>query len=329
MNHLSLHNASTAGRRITFWLPLVLSLLLTCQALAGSGAAAAPPRSGPGVAVSVEKQTARVGERLRLTLKYNLPEGARLDGETAIDGLESLTDVKQTARAGEIDLYFLVDWFDTRTIGPFGLRFRDKDGAVQRIESTAISVTAESSLGPNPEAAALKPIQDIITTASAWPRYLPWIAAAVCLLTLLLVCWLWWCKRKQAKTRAQAEIEPPHVRAERELAHLEASPRFEPGAVKAFYFAFSEILRRYMEAIRHFPAAEMTLEEISRYCTQHHQDRDILPLLRQADLVKFADTIPSAECQSSDLSAARAYILRTGPMPAETPDIPDNREVRT
>ena len=49
--------------------------------------------------------------------------------------------------------------------------------------------------------------------------------------------------------------DPPHVRAEKEIDNLIASGLFETGDVKAFYFIFSETIRRYMESIRRFPGS--------------------------------------------------------------------------
>jgi hypothetical protein len=71
-------------------------------------------------------------------------------------------------------------------------------------------------------------------------------------------------------------------------------------------------MRRYLESIRHFPAAEYTTEEISRQI-QMEVDRKLLPLLRQADLVKFADTVPTQPRKEEDVRLALSYISETRP----------------
>jgi hypothetical protein len=96
--------------------------------------------------------------------------------------------------------------------------------------------------------------------------------------------------------------------------------------VKTFYFIFSEIIRRYMESIRYFPAAEMTTEEIVRHVGNTSQDLEILPLLRQADLVKFADTIPTPDRKVSDIEAARTYIRQTCPVQTDALEARHNSE---
>ncbi len=97
---------------------------------------------------------------------------------------------------------------------------------------------------------------------------------------------------------------------------MEAQRLFEKGHIKEFYFGISEILRRYLEALRRFPAAEFTTEEIALHMDRE-QDRGLLPLLRQADFVKFADTIPTTGRKEEDLKAAISYIRETSPAPEE------------
>jgi hypothetical protein len=106
-------------------------------------------------------------------------------------------------------------------------------------------------------------------------------------------------------------LESPHLRAQRELDDLESQGLFESGQIKAFYFRFSEILRHYLEGLRGFPAAEFTTEEIASR-VDREEDRKLLPLLRQADLVKFADSTPTPARKEEAVKAAQAYIRDTG-----------------
>ena len=108
--------------------------------------------------------------------------------------------------------------------------------------------------------------------------------------------------------------EPPYIRARKEIEQLEARGLFERGHIKEYYFVFSEVLRRYLESLRSFPAVEFTTEEIAHHI-HNEQDRKLLLLLRQADLVKFADTIPTAARKEENIEEAFSYIRETGPAP--------------
>jgi hypothetical protein len=271
------------------------------------------------LSASIEKSSSKIGDLLWLTVKYDLPEGGHLPEDPVVRGIEKLNIVDRVVRAGEIKIRFIVDRLESFQTEPISLTFIDKEGSEQQIETAPVTIAVLSNLGEKPEDATLRPIQDIMPIGSRWMPFLLGAAAAGILLCLA-IGWLRW-RRKQGPGRMlTATAAPPHIRAEKEIDQLVAAGLFEKGDVKKFYFIFSEILRRYMETIRHFPAAEMTTEEITRHVGNTPQDQEILPLLRQADLVKFADTIPTADRKVYDVEAARTYIRQTCPMQTEALD---------
>ena len=58
---------------------------------------------------------------------------------------------------------------------------------------------------------------------------------------------------------------------------------------------------------------ELTTEEIAR-CIDREQDRGLLALLRQADLVKFADRVPASARKEEEVKTALSYIQETSPV---------------
>jgi hypothetical protein len=278
------------------------------------------------LSVSAEKSAAKTGDLLWLTLRYDLPEGGHLAEGPAVGGIEKLNIVEKVARAGEIKFRILVDRLESFRTEPISLTFIDKDGNDQRIETAPVFIAVSSNLGEKPEEATLRPIQDIIPIRSRWMPFL--LGAAVAgILLCLAVGWLWWRRKHHSGRTLAASTDPPHMQAEKEIDQLVAGGLFENGDVKAFYFIFSEIIRRYMASIRPFPAAEMTTEEISRQVGNTAQDQEILPLLRQADLVKFADTIPTPDRKEHDVEAARTYIRQTGPLQTEVSNARNHSEM--
>ncbi len=284
-----------------------------------AGAATDVASTASSLSAAVEKNNAKVGDLLWLTLTYELPEGGQLPEDPIVGGIEKLRIVEREALPGEIKLRFMVDQLESFQTEPITLIFIDKDGTEQRLETAPVSIDVSSNLGEKPEEASLRPIQDIIPIRSKWVPFLPWAAAAGILLSLV-IGWLWWRRKHRPVSILAAAVDPPHIQAEKEIDQLVADRLFEKGEVKTFYFIFSEIIRRYMESIRHFPAAEMTTEEIARHLGNTSQDQEILPLLRQADLVKFADTIPTPDRNVRDIEAARTYIRQTCPMQADALD---------
>ena len=177
------------------------------------------------------------------------------------------------------------------------------------LKAAPVPFTVLSNLGDKPEEAQLKPIFGITPTSSFLDKYRLWILCGIGVLVLALVVG-WWIQKRRGKTAAPVWKAPPHETAMRELKALDEKRLFEQGRIKDFYFDFSEILRRYVEAIRGFPAAEYTIEEISR-AIKHKEDQAALKLLRQADMVKFADSLATPAGKTDHMESAFAYIRNT------------------
>lgn len=260
---------------------------------------------------SLDQETVPVGGVVRLTLDYRLPEGGRLPEKIEINGLEGITVLQQVVDTRQIRIQLLADRMETWQSDSIKLGYLDSDGESQFLTAESVSVRVESNISETPEEVDLRPIRDIDPVNSIWQSYLLWLILGIVLI-FGGVGFYWWYKKRQPPVFQTTYVEPPHIRARRELRGLEAQQYFEKGLVKQHYFVFSEILRQYLEAIRNFPAAEFTTEEIARHVTTE-PDRKLVPLLQQADLVKFADAVPTRARKEADFNAALAYIRETSP----------------
>ena len=125
------------------------------------------------------------------------------------------------------------------------------------------------------------------------------IAAVIIILICLALLAYFYFKKKKKKTEASVFI-PPHELALKEFIQLKEKKLLENGEYRKFYFAFSEIFRRYLEKRFSFPATEQTSEEIipllqktGIFQQSHFQlGRDFL---LTTDLVKFAKHFPVKE----------------------------------
>jgi hypothetical protein len=264
----------------------------------------------PPLTASVDQDPAKFGSIVVLTLAYRLPDGGYLPEDLEIQGLEDLSTVGMETTPAHIRIKLLVDQSDLLQTGPLLLTYLDKEGDKQVLTADPISITVLSSLGERPEEVQLRPIQGIIPIKTLWLRYLPW-GVGLLLVLLAGAGLFWWHRRGRFQTISAEVLDPPHMRARKEIEQLEGQRLFEQGQIKRFYFSFSEILRRYLEALRGFPAAEFTTEEIALHM-DNEQDRSLLPLLRHADLVKFADTVPTPARKEEEVTTALAYIQETG-----------------
>jgi hypothetical protein len=301
-----------SGQRVVHTCALVFLFFLLMTP--PPGAARESPNPSPEIKARLDRESAAVGSAVTLTLEYRLPEGAKTDAQPKIGGLEDRTVLEYAAEPGRITVSLLVDRLGTQHIGPLTLPFKDREGEEHLLKAGPVSLTVLSNLGDKPGDATLRPIRDIVPGARGWVRVLLWAAAGVGFAMGAMAFW-WFRRKRKGGMEGRPEV-PPHVRARRALSELEARGLFEEGHVKGFYFAFSEIMRQYMGAIRGFPAVDFTTEEIAA-AVRDEGDRALVRLLQKVDFIKFADAVPTLERKEDHVREALSYIRQTAPQPAD------------
>jgi len=276
------------------------------------------PSSASNLIASIDRNSAAIGSIVVLTLKYTLPEGTTLLSSPQSKGLEELTVLDKLETPGRITIRLLIDRLESWQTGELALEYLDKDGVERLLSTGPVSVSVLSNLGEKPEEAQLKPIQTIVPTASLWWKLQPWVIVLLALLLIGLILF-WWFRIRGRKKGGNIYTEPYYLRAKREIHELEAQQLVETGNIKPFYFRFSEILRQYLEALRGFPAAEFTTEEIASHIAED-RDRDLLSLLRQADLIKFANDFTTTAKKEEEVRRALSYIQETAPVTEDSGD---------
>lgn len=307
-------------QRKSFLLLLFLNLFFFSSATVGAQEkkdvpAQAVPIAGPPAKLTavLERASAAVGETVALTLAYTLPAGCNLPEKPEIEGLAGLSVIDMQTSSGSIVLHFIVDSITDISVGPFILTCRDATGARQKIVADKLTLKVTSNLDQGTDQQQLKPIVDIIPAYPVWLTWLLWGAFAVGIILVIIGLILWFQRRRAGRKAWQAPLLPPHIRAQQALEALNSGDLFEKGEVKAHYFRFSEILKHYLEELRGFPAAEFTIEEIAAHI--HREiDRELVLILKNSDLVKFADGIPSPSRKDDDMKSALAYIATTAPI---------------
>lgn len=286
---------------------LVTSLLLISYPLS---ALDETENNSPFLRAILNKDSETIGGIVDLRLTFRLPDGAVLVDPPAIKGLENLTTISISRQTNEILIRLLVDTLGTWKTGQISLAYTDKEGNPGSVKTDPVSLTVQSNLGEKPEEAQLRPIRDIIPSKPFWVKFLPWTIGLAVLILAGVAIFLW-LRARSNKIMNQTAMTRPHEKAKNEIEQLEALQLFEKGDVKGFYFRFSEIMRRYLENLRNFPAAEYTTEEIAS-CIREEKDRILIPLLRQADLAKFAHNVPSPARKEDQVKTALLYIDETG-----------------
>lgn len=310
-NRISLKDQALFPIYVCLIILMILFLLLSVSLL--TSAQEKEDHKKPGLTASLDRDTVHIGGIVELTLSYHIPEGSRIGSPPDIKGLEDLTIIETKMGHQKITIKLLADRLTSWETDRIDLAFIDKDGNSRVMSSEPLSLTVLSNLGERPEEAQLRNIQDILPAKPLWMKYLFWAGILILLLLIGYVVFMIYRRHKEAVMTSEL-MDPPHVTAKREITELEAQRLFEKGDVKGFYFRFSGIMKRYLERLRGFPAAEYTTEEISSHIREE-EDRILIPVFKQADLAKFADYIPSPARKEQEIETALSYIETTSPSP--------------
>ncbi len=151
-----------------------------------------------------------------------------------------------------------------------------------------------------------------------FPNYLPlWIILGVVGLVGLALLGRWLVRRYRRIRLAGAVLPDPWTEA---LAALDAIPVDDwlgSGQVKRYYYAVSEILKRYLGRRFGFPAPDQTTTEIAAELKARKvpEREAFCEFFRNADLVKYAKFVPAWAEMTAALGTARELVRATTPAP--------------
>jgi hypothetical protein len=146
-----------------------------------------------------------------------------------------------------------------------------------------------------------------------------WRGAVAVLLLVALIALIIWLVHKYNITMPnpfrQKEVIPPHVEAIKALEALHHQKLWQNGRFKDYYSALTDILRRYIADRYEFGAMEMTTDEIIVALREQEMPdksrRNLIEILRTADLVKFARVIPDEQYHEQAYLNAYYFVEET------------------
>lgn len=142
------------------------------------------------------------------------------------------------------------------------------------------------------------------------------ILIAIVILGLLIWYYLKYLKKKKTKQELEKPAEPAHIIAFRELDKLKAEKLWQKDKIKLYYTKLADILRYYLWLRYDIKTLERTtLEILTSLKVSGFEDEKLYnmlaDILRQADLVKFAKWIPTADENEECLNKAYEFVKQT------------------
>lgn len=260
-----------------------------------------------------------IGDPFEITLTVTYPPGTEISGPVPVaDSLGPLVMVDQQQKTVE-HRGRITDTYEMRFVpfatGPLrvpGFKFLlGPDGAVDTLSGNEIVLNVASVL---PEDMA--DINDI-KKAIEFPNILP-LVIALALIGVAILGSVAYRLLRHWRRRAGGKPRPePWVEAIIALENIPVGEWLAKGMIKRYYYALSEILKRYLERRYGFNAAEETTSEIvaDLKARKIRQREEFNRFFTRADMVKYAKYVPPREEIDGALLAAKELVNTTRPEP--------------
>lgn len=148
---------------------------------------------------------------------------------------------------------------------------------------------------------AFMPIAIPLNEPYTFAEILPWILVVTSVILVVVLAIFYFVRRKKNKplfVKKVAPLKPPHIIAIRRLEELRLAKVWQAGHLKKYHSEITDILREYINRRYSFDAIEMTSYEIVTKLGELKVNKEVLSkvenVMNQADLVKFAKSVPTA-----------------------------------
>ncbi len=248
-----------------------------------------------------------VGEKLGefFIREINLPEPERSDGKIVQKFEYKVT----TYVVGDLE------------IPPMEVDYAYTDEKGESVEKTLNTdpITIHVKRTAPKDATEIHEIKGPVELPFDWRPYLLW-GGGFLLAALIAGLVIFYLKKLAPSRREAAKLAPPlpaHEQALNELERIRKLNLLEEGKHKEFYDLVTDALRRYIGARYDFNAIDMTTGEIIRALDGRMRrlgiKESIGDILRESDLVKFADHSPPPERGEKLIDECRSIVEETMP----------------
>ena len=322
-----------------------VSLLVVVLLLSGQNVSAQSVR--PTVRATVEPDSVMIGDRFTITIEvekdlvqsiafptFTPPKSE--DGEQKPMSMECIVDapvdtVSVTGRRLHLRKRYEMAAFDEGiySLGRPQVLYADKNIVDTLYASEELSVKVATFQIDSTSHAIfdMKPQKSLPFRFGEVSGYLSWAlfgAAVLALLVFALVKYLAKRGKHISDLWRPAPPLPPHIVAITALEQLHDQKLWQNNRHKQYYSALSDILRTYLAGAFGVGAMEMTTDEIIDAMRDvelpQKSAMDLVAVLRDADLVKFAKAMPEAEENEAAYHKAYYFVEETKPVEPSADD---------
>ncbi len=301
------------------WFLLLLFLLLTSHYSLTTSYAQSPT-----VRFETPTQTFNVGDAVRLDLVIDHAAGQRvlppsLEMDWGSVELQGVTQPEITRLDNGMERTSIVvqvtAWQPGNYITPaFEVRLASADGTISTLPVQPFPLRVESVLNPDDlNARDIKPQASFPFGSEISP--LIWATGIVAVLAIAAAIIVVLRSRRSVPPQPMQKVDarPPYVIALAELDEIEQADFVSAGQFQQHYTRVSETTRRYLEREFNLTAMEETTYELQRSLQNNSQldaglQKQVIGLLQEADVVKFAKIRPNVTDAQQLAAKARQFI---------------------
>lgn len=286
------------------------------------------------VETRVEPARPKVGDRVLITYRLIAPSSDRVEFEpdpaafaqpaNELEYARQQPDRDRRARSGPGGTVFgevtvAVQPFKTgEVVIPRQLARLNAAGDVVRVCTPPVRFRVGDPFGnaPHPTPRDLTPPEEVTAETLRWRYVMLGLNGAFALIVLTIAVNSYVRSRPKPEAPPPPPI-PPWILATEALEVLSKSDLLSRGQIKEYYDQLSDIVRRYIGALRGFDALEMTtlevLSKLKRVPIAGVTTAEIAHLLTECDLVKFARHVPTHQESDKILDVAYTIVRRSSP----------------
>lgn len=296
---------------------IVLAFLGLVGAACPAGAAAQR------VGAALPSDSARVGDVVpvairvvvepgqRVLLPDTLPLGAAGDSVENAARLRERVDTLADGSLQVTGVYAVTPWRTGElSLPPVPVQVVSGDESVRTLSAQVPPLTVVTVLPPDTAGIQPRPPKGVI--GASWDWRILGILLAILLALLGLLLWWWW-RRRGGDALELRPATPPRDVALATLQRAREGGYIERGEWKDFYTLTSEAVRRYAASQGSGWGEDLTTTELLDRLGAQAGERERAALeriLREADQVKFARRMPTADEALAEWEAARAWVQR-------------------
>ena len=295
----------------------------------------------PRVRASVEPDSVMIGDRFTLTIEvekdmmqgiafpsFTPPEGEGENGEPP--AMECIVDapvdtVAVEGRRQRLRKRYEMAAFDEGiySLGRPQVLYADKNivDTLYAPDSLRVVVATFQIDSTSHAIFDMKPQKTLCFRFGEVSGYLSWALAAAVVLALAIFALVKYLEKRGKRISdlwRPAPPLPPHVVAIAALEQLHDQKLWQNNRHKLYYSALSDILRTYLAGAFGVGAMEMTTDEIVEAIRDidlpQKSAMDLVAVLRDADLVKFAKAMPEADENEAAYNKAYYFVEETKPV---------------